>query len=228
MGLIGQGAVAIWHDIAPEGRDTFYAWHGQEHMPERVGIPGFLRGRRYIGIEARLEFFNLYEAGSIEVLQGKDYADRVNNPTPWTLAAVQHFRSVSRSICRVGCTFGQAQGGLLATLRYDVPATSADAHLALLNRQFLPALLSQAGVAGAHLLVADEESSGEPNAEQRARGVANAVPRWIILLEGWGDELPFIALARARFEPEKMQSIGAAGPCELDIYRHQITHVKRA
>ena len=25
MGLLGTGAVAIWHDIAPEGRDDFYA-----------------------------------------------------------------------------------------------------------------------------------------------------------------------------------------------------------
>ena len=212
MGLLGKGAVAIWHDIAPEGRDAFYAWHGQEHMPERVGIPGFLRGRRYIGIDARVEFFNLYEAASIEVLQGNDYADRVNHPTPWTLATVQHFRSVSRSICRVGGTFGQAQGGLLATLRYDVSAENAEAHLASLHRQFLPALAGEADVAGAHVLVADEQSSSQPNAEQRARGVANAVPRWIILLEGWADEQPFIALARAQLEPEKMQSIGAAGP----------------
>jgi hypothetical protein len=29
MALSGEGAVAIWHDIAPEGRETFYAWHGQ-------------------------------------------------------------------------------------------------------------------------------------------------------------------------------------------------------
>ena len=29
------GAVAIWHDIASEGLDEFYAWHGEEHMPVR-------------------------------------------------------------------------------------------------------------------------------------------------------------------------------------------------
>ena len=51
MSVMGTGAVAIWHDIAAEGRDEFYAWHGQEHMPERVGIKGFIRGRRWIAIE---------------------------------------------------------------------------------------------------------------------------------------------------------------------------------
>ena len=55
MSLAGRGAVAIWHDIAPEGRDAFYAWHGNEHMPERLAIPGFLRGRRYAAIEGAPE-----------------------------------------------------------------------------------------------------------------------------------------------------------------------------
>ena len=47
MALLGQGAVAIWNDVAPEGLAEFYEWHHREHMPERVGIPGFRRGRRY-------------------------------------------------------------------------------------------------------------------------------------------------------------------------------------
>jgi hypothetical protein len=223
MALAGQGAVAIWHDIAPQGRDMFYAWHGQEHMPERVGIPGFLRGRRYIGIEAKLEFFNLYETAHVDVLRGKDYAERLNNPTPWTLAAVQHFRSVSRSLCNVGFTQGRAQGGLLATLRYDLPEEETQAHLDALRKRFLPALAGLAGVAGVHLLLADTQASGVSNAEQRARGAANAVPRWIILLEGWGDEAAFIALARAQCGSDTMLQLGATGPFELDVYRHQIT-----
>ncbi|MBM3531267.1 MAG: hypothetical protein FJX62_24605, partial [Alphaproteobacteria bacterium] len=104
MSLAGEGAVAIWHDIVPEGREEFYAWHCSEHMPERVGIPGFLRGRRYAAIRADLEFFNLYEALSPQVVAGTDYQTRLNNPTPWTLAAVKHFRKVARSICRVAAT----------------------------------------------------------------------------------------------------------------------------
>ncbi|HKE39401.1 MAG TPA: hypothetical protein VKG21_06155 [Casimicrobiaceae bacterium] len=39
MSFAGLGAVVIWHDIAPEGRQAFYAWHCCEHMPERTGIP---------------------------------------------------------------------------------------------------------------------------------------------------------------------------------------------
>ena len=222
-GLLGQGAVAIWHDIAAEGRDEFYAWHGQEHMHERVAIPGFLRGRRYIGVGARLEFFNLYETTDAQVPQGKDYAERLNNPPPWTVSAVKHFRAVSRSICEVAYSFGFAQGGLMATLRYDVAKGHADAHLAALRARFFPLLAAAPGIAGVHLLVADDEASGVVNAEQRARGTANAVPRWVLMVEGWGDETPFMASVRGACGNSAMEALGAAGPFNLDLYRHQIT-----
>ena len=225
-GLMGQGAVAIWHDIAPQGRDDFYAWHGQQHMPDRVGIPGFLRGRRYIGVGARLEFFNLYETSTVAVPQGANYAQRLNNPTPWTLAAVKHFRSVSRSICSVGFSQGHTQGGLLATLRYDVAPENADAHLAAMRGQMLPELASRPGIAGVHLLVADAQASGVPNAEQRARGVKNSVPAWILVVEGWADEAPFVSGVQAACAPSVMEPLGGVGPFELDIYRHQITVIK--
>lgn len=228
MSLAGEGAVAIWHDIAPEGRAEFYAWHGEEHMPERVGIPGFLRGRRYVAIDADLEFFNLYEAQSVEVLKGQDYAARVNAPTPWTFSAVKHFRSVARAICRVSHTSGPAQGGLIATLRYDVPDNIAAAHKAALLRGLVPDLLATRGVAGVHLLTADAQASGIATAEQKARGVDNAVPRWVLLVEGWGDEAEFVALARDQLAAEALQALGGEGPFSLGLYRHQITRTKTA
>lgn len=228
MSLAGEGAIAIWHDIAPEGRAEFYAWHGEEHMPERVGIPGFLRGRRYVAIDADLEFFNLYEAQTVEVLKGQDYTGRVNAPTPWTLSAVRHFRTVSRAICRVAHTSGPAQGGLIATLRYDVPDNIASAHKAALLRGLVPDLLAARGVAGVHLLAADAQASGVATAEQKARGVANAVPRWILLVEGWGDEAQFTALARESLAAEELQALGGEGPFSLGLYRHQITRTKTA
>lgn len=228
MSLAGEGAVAIWHDIAPEGRAEFYAWHGEEHMPERVGIPGFLRGRRYVAIDADLEFFNLYEAQTVEVLKGQDYSARVNAPTPWTFSAVKHFRSVARAICRVSHTSGPAQGGLIATLRYDVPDNIASAHKAALLRGLVPDLLATRGVAGVHLLTADAQASGAVTAEQTARGVANAVPRWVLLLEGWGDEAEFVALARDQLSAEELQALGGEGPFSLGLYRHQVTRTKNA
>jgi hypothetical protein len=214
MSLLGTGAVAIWHDIAPEGRDMFYDWHGTEHMPERLGIPGFRRGRRFVAIDADLEFFNLYEVQTDAILRGEDYRARLNNPTPWTIKTVQHFRAVARSICRVEASAGAAQGGLVATMRYEVEA----AHIAGLKSRVLPGLLKTAGIAGAHLLIADREASGERTAEQKARGGTNAVPRCILVVEGWGDEPAFLAAVKHNAEASGLKAPGVLG-----FYRHQIT-----
>ncbi len=227
MSLAGEGAVAIWHDIVAEGREEFYAWHGSEHMPERVGIPGFLRGRRYAAIRADLEFFNLYEAQSPQVVAGTDYQTRLNNPTPWTLAAVKHFRKVARSICRVAATFGAGHGGLCATWRYDVPDDGAEAHRKAMAERVLPEVAGRPGVAGAHLLIADAAASAVETAERKARGgEANRVPRWIVILEGWGDEAPFDALCRAALSDDVLRAHGAAGPAAFGLYRHQVTRTK--
>jgi hypothetical protein len=222
MTLLGTGAVAIWHDIAPEGREIFYAWHGNEHMHERVGIPGFRRGRRFIAVDADLELFNLYEAQSVDVLRGDGYRERLNNPTPWTVQAVKHFRAVARSICQVAASRGRAQGGLVATLRYDVAPGREPAHLSKVSGELLPQLVAAPGVAAAHLLVADPEASGERTEEQKLRGgPANAVPRYVLIVEGWGDERGFIADMRARLQAGVLESLD--GPSSLGIYRHQIT-----
>ncbi|MEO8486128.1 MAG: hypothetical protein ABI585_07285 [Betaproteobacteria bacterium] len=196
MSLSGRGAIAIWHDIAPEGRDTFYAWHGREHMPERGRIPGFLRGRRYAALSGAPEYFNLYETATTAVLSGRDYLDRLDHPTPWTVATVKHFRNVARSLCEVAHTRGEGDGGMVATYRYDVAPGRASAHRKRM-RDAVDHRADAPGIAGAHLLVADAAASAIETAEKRARGSGTEIPNWIVLVESWGDADAFETSSRA-------------------------------
>jgi hypothetical protein len=184
MSLAGLGAVAIWHDLAPEAKDDFYAWHNREHMPERVGIPGFRRGRRYLAVSGGPEYFNLYEADSPEVLGGQDYLNRLNAPTEWTKRVVPSFRNVARSICRVAYTSGVGQGGYMLTQRFDVAAAERDRTVDAMRSRLLPPLAYRNGIAGAHLLVADEAASRIETVEKAARADVTLVPTWIVLIEG--------------------------------------------
>jgi hypothetical protein len=121
MALKGHGAVIIWNDIAPDGRDDFYDWHVNEHIPERVAIPGFLRGRRYIAIDGdtKPEFLTLYETENTAVLSGADYLARLNTPTTWTKRATSHFRATSRCLARTILVKGQGVGRYVASLRIE-------------------------------------------------------------------------------------------------------------
>jgi hypothetical protein len=219
MSLAGQGAVAIWHDIAPEGRAQFYAWHGHEHMPERAGIPGFVRGRRYVALEGSPEYFNLYETVSPKTVTGPDYLSRLNSPTPWTVDSVKHFRNVSRSLCSVAASHGDGHGGLIATFRYDVAGAQAAAHRLRMSRQVLPALSEVAGVAGCHLLVADEAASAVETEEKKVRAEKNLIPRWIVLVESWDDAAPFQALCRKLLGDGTFQGVSPAP--QVNVYRLQ-------
>jgi hypothetical protein len=223
MSLLGAGAVAIWHDIVPEGRSEFYAWHGGEHMPERAGIPGFLRGRRFIAFDADLEFFNLYETRDASVVKGDDYRARLNNPTPWTLSSVQHFRAVARSLTQVAYTAGTSDGGLLATLRYTVAEADEAEHVSAMTRDILPKLAKEAGIAAVAMLIADLEASGEVNAEQRARGGRNETPRHALLVEGWGDQEQFVTTLRSDAMNARLAGAGVPNPAGFGFYQHQIT-----
>ena len=184
MSLAGLGAVCIWHDLLPEAIDEFYQWHNREHMPERVGIPGFRRGRRFIAVAGTPTYFNLYEADNAEVFGGRDYLERLNSPTAWTRRVVASFRAVSRSICRVVYSEGVGEGGFMLTQRFEVDADQAERTSDALRRHLLPPLADRKGIAGVHLCLADEAISRIETAEKKARSEATAIPGWIVLIEG--------------------------------------------
>src|SRR5690348_577522 len=79
--LMGRAAVLIWNDVAPEGRVQFYEWHDREHMPERLSLPGFLRGRRYARAGHSPEWLTIYEAVDVSALVSPAYLARLNAPT---------------------------------------------------------------------------------------------------------------------------------------------------
>ena len=147
-----------------------------------------------------------------------EYLARLNAPTPWTTATVRYFRDVGRSLCEVIASFGHGQGGLIATLRYAVNDDAIARHRAALVETTLPALAAEPGVAGCHLLLADEAASAVETAEQRLRAGHNTIPRCILLVENWGDVEPFRALC-ARIAAASL--FGESAAPDVGIYQLQ-------
>ena len=52
MSFLGKAILAFWADVDASGEADYNDWHTREHMPERCGVPGFLRGRRYVAVAA--------------------------------------------------------------------------------------------------------------------------------------------------------------------------------
>ena len=209
--LVGEAVVAIWNGIAPEARAQFYDWHTNEHMPERVGIPGFRRGRRYIAADADTapEFFTLYEADTMQVLQGSDYANRLNDPTPGSRATTAQFRDTARALSRVIVSHGPGLGGVLLTIRFDCD----EQHLPAL-RAMVRATAQAVRVVGAHLCMGDADASAVRTAETRDRTDIQVPPNLFIMVEATDTEaLTDILQERA------MAGAGARGPFVRGVYR---------
>ena len=195
--LTGEAVVAIWNGIAPEGRDEFYAWHLHEHMPERAGIPGFCRGRRYVATAEQTspEFFTLYEADTIQVLQGIDYNNRLNAPSAWTQAATRHFRDTARALARVVVSAGPGAGGIMLTIRFVGPPEAVAALAPLVrSASVMPR------ITGAHLCAADAASSRTQTAESAGRTDIQRPPDTFVLIEATDEQALAGLLPNAEIE----------------------------
>lgn len=122
MAFRGASFLAIWNDIEGITPTEYDAWLTHEHMIERVGVPGFLRGRRYIAVdEGPHRYFNCYETRDAAVMTSAAYLERLNNPTPLTQRVMPCLTNFMRMGCRTVGTAGQQVGGALATVRFRAP-----------------------------------------------------------------------------------------------------------
>jgi hypothetical protein len=215
MSLTGTGIIAIWNDMRPEARDGVYEWHNREHIPERVGIPGFLRGRRFIAVEGSPEFFILYETRDPAAASGPAYFERLNNPTPWTTRTNKNFLNTIRGICAVAISDGIADGGAMLTLRLDPPEESQEA-LRQTAAEAIPALVAETGILAAHLCIARRDTSLIETTERKGRAPLIA-PNWILLVEGMSPAV--LTAACARHLPDARLGV----PTERGVYTLELS-----
>ena len=180
--MLGAAAVAIWCDVALEVKEEFDDWHAHEHMPERLAIPGFLRGSRWVSVDGRNAYFVIYELKDLEVLTAGPYLERLNHPTPWSTKMMPHHRNMVRSLCRVQSSFGVGLGEVMLTLTLKAQA----------GVELLTGFPARKGLVAAHMLRDAGAVQGGPTTEQKIRG-ADQSADWIVLVNGY--DIDAVALA---------------------------------
>ena len=218
MGILGAAALVMWWDIAPGADAEFHEWHTREHFPERLGVLGFLRGRRYVAEQGEPRYFTLYELEALAITTSPPYLARLNDPTPWTRRVVPSFRNLNRTAARVTLSLGRGIGGALATLRLAPQPGREDELRGWLTETALPALLEQPQMVGAHLCEGVVEASRVQTEECRLREREDEVARWVVLAEG--GEPPAVAAAMQQLlGPAELERHGAEPGAALGIYR---------
>jgi hypothetical protein len=179
--LLGQGAVLVWNDVAEEGREKFYEWHDKEHIPERLAIPGFRRGRRFSRSGHSPEWLTMYEADDLSVVTSPEYLKRLNAPTAETISALRYFQNTSRAVCRVVYSLGSSTGGHMLAMRLTVPGPESEAMCRFLSDEAFPRVMALTGVVACHLYAADQSASYVNTKESSTREFD--VPSWVLLCE---------------------------------------------
>jgi hypothetical protein len=88
--------LVVLSDIRPELEPDFARWYDQEHLPQRLAVPGFIRAARYeagpvvysggltMPEAAPPRHLAAYEMEGPEVLESEAYRHLIANPSEWT------------------------------------------------------------------------------------------------------------------------------------------------
>ncbi len=178
--MLGRAVIAMWWGFDPQLQAGIEDWHSHEHFPERLGIPGFLRGSRWIEAGGQPAYFIMYEAARLSTITAGPYLERLNNPTEWSRRMMPHHLNMVRSLCRVRASFGGGHACAMATVRFTPRRGSGVARrLADEMRKWT----TQQGITGAGLLQSAPMPAAQ-TAEQKIRGGDGAAD-WILLVNGY-------------------------------------------
>lgn len=191
--MIGAAAIGIWMTIDPAGEADFNAWYPRQHLPERLSVPGFLRGRRYAAVDAGgaraarngPPYFTLYEVETVDVLTSAAYLERLNNPTDWTRRVLPTLSVFVRNTYRrLTETPGDPTAAHLVTVRIKPDSGRGPYIREWMERDGAGEAAGQPGVAATAFYVSESGGTSVMTEEKRIiGGEALAAPPMLALCE---------------------------------------------
>jgi hypothetical protein len=117
-----NGLLAVWNDCDSEALERYEHWYQGEHLPDRVGVPGFHNGVRHEAAAANPalaspRFFTSYDLDDVAVLDSAVYQQMLRSPSLQTQAIMPHFRNMWRFVGRLIAHEGRCGGAWTVTIR---------------------------------------------------------------------------------------------------------------
>ncbi len=114
------GILAIFNNVAAGREPDFEEWFQHEHLAERLGVPGFLLGRRHEAVSGQPRYFNFYQTQSADVFKSKAYLTRLDRPTPMTRMIMSEvFKDMIRTVCHRTFRLGAMRGVATIAVRFS-------------------------------------------------------------------------------------------------------------
>jgi hypothetical protein len=217
MPIHARAFLGIWHNLKPGTERDFDRWHTYEHMPERVGLPGFRLARRYINWKLPSHVcFTMYEGAHLETFRSPAYLARLNDPTPWSRRVGAAQTDFLRAAFEIDTTLGNGIGGAMGTFRVTHEPSERERSILAL-RHAAQDVRELHGVVAVHTGFAKREVTGVRTKEMEIRpstSAENALDA-VMLVETIGLEELEAILA----EVASKLRVGAVVPVDAEPYR---------
>ena len=80
----GEGILAVWSEIPDEVEQEYNDWYNQEHLYERLSVPGILSAARYESVTNGPKHLAIYELENVKVLESPEYLNFKKYPSDWS------------------------------------------------------------------------------------------------------------------------------------------------
>lgn len=150
----GRGLLMVYTDVPPEHEDEFNRWYNEEHIPERLSIPGVLNAARYRAVQGGPKHLACYELDAPEAWYSDAWQYWLINPTEWSqrmspnVVGTTYIRNLYRLIYPSEVAEETAQAAMAPVLlvgRMSVPPELEDRFNQAYNTERLPACYSVPG-----------------------------------------------------------------------------------
>lgn len=223
-----QAALLVWGEVCspsnpdPNSPPTTIAerlaalnnWWTNEHLPERLSLPGFLHARRYENVTLdfcdyryaqKRQYLTVYEVENLQALTSEAYMNKLNNPTAGTRAHLPTLSTLNRAACRKLNSMSRMDtrgvknvvGSNSLMLETLLPARLVETLSNMVRWEainwFREALRNDQALLSYHLFLEDAETTAKGSASQSYRGIqlgegdsaaSDGSVKLILLIEG--------------------------------------------
>jgi hypothetical protein len=97
---IGGTVLVVMMEVDPEGEEAFDRWYNEEHLPERLEIPGYVSARRFKLEEGEgvLKYLCIWELEDASPLQSEEYKAQRARPSELRDRANQYIKQRARGL----------------------------------------------------------------------------------------------------------------------------------
>ena len=120
----GSALLMVWAEVPADKEDDFNGWYNEEHLAERLAIPGVLSAARYESDSPGApKHLAMYELENIGVMTSDAYLSVRGNATEWTKRAspevigTTYIRNTYEQIFPADVTDDVAQSGMAPVLQ---------------------------------------------------------------------------------------------------------------